>query len=316
MTIERTSTMGQSQYMLTLIQQASSNLNTTQGQVASGLVSTTYTGMNDKASLLQATQTAADKSNAYQANTALAVNQSDLQDTQLTTLSNLANSLTKALQDSVANNDATTLMSQAQSIFDQASQILNSTDANGNYIYAGDKDNTAPLTVTSLSQLAAAPTAASVFDNGTQKKSVLVGDGQSVTVGMLASDIGTQLMSTLKDIATFDAGPTGNLSSASQLSQAQNDFLTNEIKPATDAATQINTQAASNGYVNNQLTNAVTNQQTMNTLYKTFQSSIQDVDMPTAITQLSQNQLALQAAIQVTAQLGNISLLNYLPTSG
>jgi flagellar hook-associated protein 3 FlgL len=308
--------MGQSQYMLTLIQQASSNLNTTQGQVASGLVSTTYTGMNDKASLLQATQTAADKSNAYQANTALAVNQSDLQDTQLTTLSNLANSLTKALQDSVANNDATTLMSQAQSIFDQASQILNSTDANGNYIYAGDKDNTAPLTVTSLSQLAAAPTAASVFDNGTQKKSVLVGDGQSVTVGMLASDIGTQLMSTLKDIATFDAGPTGNLSSASQLSQAQNDFLTNEIKPATDAATQINTQAASNGYVNNQLTNAVTNQQTMNTLYKTFQSSIQDVDMPTAITQLSQNQLALQAAIQVTAQLGNISLLNYLPASG
>ncbi|HEY4987640.1 MAG TPA: hypothetical protein VII39_13550, partial [Bradyrhizobium sp.] len=96
--------MGQSSYMLSLIQQASSNLNTTQAQVASGLVSTTYTGMNDKASLLQATQTAADKSNAYQANTALAVNQSDLQDTQLTTLSNLANSLTKALQDSVANN--------------------------------------------------------------------------------------------------------------------------------------------------------------------------------------------------------------------
>ena len=316
MTVERTSTMGQSSYMLSLIQQASSNLNTTQAQVASGLVSTTYTGMNDKASLLQATQTAVDKSNAYQANTALAVNQSDLQDTQLTTLSNLANSLTKALQDSVANNDSTTLMSQAQSIFDQASQILNSTDANGNYLYAGDKDNTAPLTVTSLSQLAAAPTVASVFDNGTQKKSVLVGDGQSVTVGMLASDIGSQLMSTLKDIATFDAGPTGNLSSASQLSQAQNDFLTSEIKPATDAATQINTQAASNGYVNNQLTNAVTNQQTMNTLYKTFQSSIQNVDMPTAITQLSQNQLALQAAIQVTAQLGNISLLNYLPASG
>jgi flagellar hook-associated protein 3 FlgL len=316
MTVERTSTMGQSSYMLSLIQQASSNLNTTQAQVASGLVSTTYTGMNDKASLLHATQTAADKSNAYQANTALAVNQSDLQDTQLTTLSNLANSLTKALQDSVANNDSTTLMSQAQSIFDQASQILNSTDANGNYLYAGDKDNTAPLTVTSLSQLAAAPTVASVFDNGTQKKSVLVGDGQSVTVGMLASDIGSQLMSTLKDIATFDAGPTGNLSSASQLSQAQNDFLTSEIKPATDAATQINTQAASNGYVNNQLTNAVTNQQTMNTLYKTFQSSIQNVDMPTAITQLSQNQLALQAAIQVTAQLGNISLLNYLPASG
>ena len=35
--------------------------------------------------------------------------------------------------------------------------------------------------------------------------------------------------------------------------------------------------------------------------------------MPTAISQLNQNQMALQAALQVTAQLGQISLLNYLP---
>jgi flagellar hook-associated protein 3 FlgL len=42
-------------------------------------------------------------------------------------------------------------------------------------------------------------------------------------------------------------------------------------------------------------------------------SNIEDVDMPTAITQLNQNQTALQAALQVTAQLNQVSLLNYLP---
>jgi flagellin-like hook-associated protein FlgL len=36
--------------------------------------------------------------------------------------------------------------------------------------------------------------------------------------------------------------------------------------------------------------------------------------MPTAITQLNQNQVALQAALQVTAQLNNVSLLNFLGT--
>ena len=54
--------------------------------------------------------------------TKFAVTQTDLQDTQLTSLSDLAASLKKAVSDAVANNDATTLMTQAQSIFDQATR--------------------------------------------------------------------------------------------------------------------------------------------------------------------------------------------------
>ncbi len=47
-------------------------------------------------------------------------------------------------------------MSQVQSIFDQAVQVLNSKDANGNYLFGGDKNNTAPVTATSLSALGCA----------------------------------------------------------------------------------------------------------------------------------------------------------------
>ena len=53
----------------------------------------------------------------------------------------------------------------------------------------------------------------------------------------------------------------------------------------------------------------------MSTLYQGFASDIQDVDMATAATNLNQNQTALQAALEVTAQLGQLSLLNYLPAS-
>jgi flagellar hook-associated protein 3 FlgL len=80
----------------------------------------------------------------------------------------------------IANGDGSTLMTEAQSVFEQASQILNAKDANENFFYGGDKDNIAPLNVTSLEQLAALPSVAGEFSNGTLKKSVAVGDGQTI----------------------------------------------------------------------------------------------------------------------------------------
>ena len=314
MTIERTSTASQAQYLLQQIQVANNNLNTSQAQVASGMVATNYTGYGDKVSVLEAARTAESKADAYQSNTTLAVNQADLQDSQLSSLSDLANQLRDAVTKSVANNDGTTLMTTAQGIFDQASQILNTKDANGNYLYAGENDTQPPVSVTSLSQLAALPSVANAFSNGTMKKSVMVGDGQSVQVGVLASDVGSGLMQTLKDLATFDAGTNGNLAAGTSLTDTQSTFLSGEISSATDAATAVNNAAASNGFVYNQLQDAAANQSTLSTMYKGFVSNIQDVDMATAITQLNQNQTALQAAMQVTAQLNKISLLNYLPT--
>ena len=313
MTVERTSTAGQAQYLLQQIQIASKNLDTSQAQVASGLVSTTYTGLGNQVSVLEAARTAANKADAYQSNTTIAVNQANLQDSQLSSLSDIANQLRQAITTSVANNDGTTLMTTAQGIFDQVSQILNTTDANGNYLYAGENDTQPPLNVTSLSQLAALPSAGAAFSNGTMKKSVMVGDGQSVQVGVLASDVASGLIQTLKDIAGFDAGPSGNFAATSTLTQAQNTFLTNEIPTSISAATTVNNAAAANGFAYNQLTDASDQQSTLSTLYKGFVSNIEDVDMPTAISQLNQNQTALQAAMQVTAQLNQVTLLNYLP---
>ena len=50
----------------------------------------------------------------------------------------------------------------------------------------------------------------------------------------------------------------------------------------------------------------------LSTLYTGFVSNIENVDMGTAITQLNENQTALQAALAVTAQLNQVSLLNYM----
>ena len=312
MTVDRVTTNTQSQYLLSQIMKANVALDTTQAQVASGKVSTDYAGIGDKTAALEGARAASARADAYATNTQLAVTQTDLQDTQLTTLSSLAEQLKTAISTAVGNSDGTGLMTTAQDIFQQASSILNSTDANGNYIYGGGQGNTKPFTATSLSDLAAG-TVSSFFQNGTQKTSVLVGDGQSVQIGVLASDIGTELMTALKNLANADS-PSSSLDSS--LTGTQTTNLTDNVLPsATTAYTGLNNATAANGETYTRLQDDVTAQQSLSTLYKGFVSDIEDADMTQAATTLSLNQTALQAALEVSAKLGQLSLLNYLPTS-
>ena len=70
-----------------------------------------------------------------------------------------------------------------------------------------------------------------------------------------------------------------------------------------------------NGYAYTQLQDASDQPTALNTLYAGFVSDIEDVDMGHAVEKLIQNQVALQAALLVTSQLNQLSLLNFLPTS-
>jgi flagellar hook-associated protein 3 FlgL len=319
MSIDRVSTASQTAYFLSQIENAGSALDTTQQQIASGYNATTYAGFGNQTQVLTATLAANARNSAYTTATNLASTQVSLQDTQLTSLSSLASQLQQAISNAVANNDASDLMTQAQSIYSQASAILNSQDANGNYIFGGGNTNTPPVSPASLSDLAALPSAtppaSNAFTNGTFQTAVQVADGQTVTYGITASSIGTGLMQELQSLAQFDAGSNGNLDAATSLSSAQNTFLTGAISTANTTAQNLNGATAANGYVANQLTDAQAQQTSMNTLYKGFASNIQDTNMAQAATQLSLNQTQLQAALQVTAGLNQLSLLNYLPAT-
>jgi len=312
MSIDRVATSAQTAYFLGHIQNAGRALDKTQESIASGKNANTYAGFGDQTQVLTATIAAQSRNTAYATATKFAVTQTDLQDTQLTSLSSLAGQLKKAVSDAVANNDGSTLMAQVQSIFDQAAAILNSKDANGDYIYAGGKTDVAPVNVDSLESLRTAVSTGSVFSNGDLKKSIQVADGVTVSYGIAASDIGTGLMDALRSIAASNnsSGFTAGLSST------QNDFLSGMIGTVATVATDLNAASAANGYVANRLEDSQTQQASMTTLYKGFVSNIQDTNMADAATQLSLNQTQLQAALQVTAGLHQLSLLNYLSPGG
>jgi flagellar hook-associated protein 3 FlgL len=315
MTIDRVATSAQTALFLTQIQQASSALNKTQTQIASGVQADTYAGFGDKAQVLTATISANQRNDSYKTATTLALTQADLQTDQLGRLSDIAQQLHNAVSTSLGNNTAANMMPQIQSLFDQAVSVLNAKDANGDYIYGGGRTDTPPLTVTNLSDLGSLSSISQAFANGDLHKAVQVGDGESVTYGLTASDIGTDLMGAFKDIAAFDAGPNGNFAAGGGLSQAQDTFLMGAISNASAVASAINTTAATNGYVYARLNDAANRQSDMSTLYNGFIGKLQSTDMAKAATDLSMNQTQLQAALTVTASLNKLSLLNYLPMS-
>lgn len=310
MTIERVATSMQTQYMLTQLATAGANLNTSQQQVATGKVATNYAGYGDKTAALEAARSAATRAEAYKASTQKALDQANLQDTQLSTLSDLSNQLRQAVTTAVASNDGTQLMSQVQGIFEQAVQVLNAKDANGNYLFGGDNNGTPPVTVSTLAGLSALGSGAAAFVNGSIASSVNVADGQNAKVGVLASDAGAQLMQVIKDVSDFNLGASGPFGAG--LTGGQSSFLSGAIQSATTAAQSVNAVMASNGETYNRLKDAVSHQDTLSTLYQGFTTDIEDVDMAQAVTNLNQNQTALQAALKVTSQLNQISLLNYL----
>ncbi len=312
MSIDRVASNSSEQYMLSQIMRANNALNKSQAQVASGKVSTDYAGIGDKTAALEAARSASDRANAYMASNQLALTQTDLQNAQLTSLAGLASQLQQAVQKAAGNSDGTNLIDTAKTVFDQAKAILNSTDANGNYIYGGQKSNTPPFTATDISQLNSQPIA-NFFVNGNTAKSVQTGDGQSQQIGVLASNVGQQLMSALNTLYQQDL-PSGTLSGSLTTAQVNN-LTANVLPQVTQSVSTINAAAAANGDAYKSINSAITDQQAVKNLYDGFVSNIQDVDMATAITQLNSNQTALQAALQVTARLGSLSLLNYLPSN-
>ena len=89
-TIDRVSTPQQTAYLLGQITKANAALNKTNEQIASGNKANSYAGFGSQTQMLQATISANARNSAYTAATTIATTQTDIQDTQLDSLSNLA----------------------------------------------------------------------------------------------------------------------------------------------------------------------------------------------------------------------------------
>lgn len=96
------------------------------------------------------------------------------------------------------------------------------------------------------------------------------------------------------------------------LSLQQQKFLEGKLNEFSNALATIDNVQAQNGIRQRQLGDVLNRLEDRKIVLETLQSDLTDVDMTEAITRLNQDQTALQASLQVTAQVGRLSLLDYL----
>jgi flagellar hook-associated protein 3 FlgL len=311
--MQRISTADSYAAIIANMQQAQTQLSTASNQISSGETATDLQGYAAHAETLTAMQTVNNQVTGYLSQDSILANKLTTQDTGLQQVANAATGASQAINSAIANNTGDTLMQSLEVQFQNAAEGLNST-YNGEYVFAGGQVNTPPVSVSSMSALASAPSVASVFQNDQQITSSQINQNTTVQTGFLASNLGTPLMTALQAIQNFNNGPNGPLTG--QLTATQITFLQGQIATLNAAAGTLNGQAAQNGGVQSQLTNTQTDLTDQQNTLGTMIGNNAAANVAQATANLQQAQLAIQASAQVFLALQNTSLLTVLTASG
>ncbi|GAA0652952.1 flagellin [Brevundimonas lenta] len=217
--------------------------------------------------------------------------------------------LRAAVGNVLASDSAGSLMLELEGQFQTIRGGLNMRHQGG-YLFSGAKINTAPVDVANLTELAAAPSVASIFNNDTLKAASRVAEGTTLETGFLANEVGTDVMTILRNIQAYHTGPSGPLTG--KVNEAQKTFLTTQLGLLEQAATGVIDQTAKTGSLANQVESVAKGHKAQLTSLDELVSNRTDADMAKAVTDLELSQIAIQASAQVINQLRQVSLLNFL----
>ncbi len=311
-------TFAQSQMLVSEMQQQQTNMDTAADQVTSGYIASNYQGLASSADTLLGSQAVQSSTQAYSNSNTLLSNTLQTYNTALGSLATTAQSLQQAVMTALANNSGTALIDQVQDLLQQATSQLN-TNVGGQYIFGGTNTTTPPVNTTDPTALAALPSPpTAAFSNNQVTPSTQIDANTTVSYGQLASTVGTGLLQSIQQILQFNSGtvPTGATGPASAfgatLTQTQQTFLTGLLGQLTDNNNTINAAAAQNGDLQSELQTVQNNQSTQLNTLTTFISNLQDANAAQAITNLNQDQVALEASYNVISSLSKLSLVNFL----
>ncbi len=317
MTVSRVSDLAQSQLLINELNRANQSLNTTQLQISSGKKAQTFSDVADQAGVLLSAKRVLDSNDGYtQTATELGAKLGQ-QDLALGNLSDASDGLRQDVMQALANDSGLSFMDSVNAAFQTAQSTLN-TQVNGEYIFGGTRTNVPPVNVGDMTALGTAPAitgTGGIFENNNVKPSATINDGVTVQYGVTASDVGAGLMTALQKIQQYATANPGAFSSP--LSTQDQQFLSG-LLDGTNAdlpgiTNNITAYQAQNGVVQNQVTAVQTQLSNSKVATTQFVSDIEDADLPTALTQLQADQVSVEASARMAAQLGQLSLLNFLP---
>jgi flagellar hook-associated protein 3 FlgL len=298
----------QSALFLNGINQIQNEISQASNQVSSGLQITVASDSPDQIGTLLQLRANLAQNSQVQSNLSLALTDAQAADNALTSSIQLMDTATTlATQGATATSDATTRASLAQQVQSILQQMVSNSQTNveGVYIFGGDQGTP---------QYTYDPTQANPVV--TQQTSASTGQIQNPAGGTFQASLSAQQIFDGQDPATGGPATDNVFNALNTLVTALNNNdtagITNSIPLLQAASTQLNSSDAFYGNLEDQIQGATTYASSYGVQLQTEISNIQDADIPTAATELTQANTQLQAAMEMEGQLPHSSLFNYL----
>lgn len=305
--MNRVGTLGHSQFLIQEMLRNQYKVAVDEQQVASGHRASDYRGLARDAATLLGTKAIAARTQEYiKQNRELSL-RLEIYNTSVQGVADSAQQLREEVLKAVGQQTGVGLREQLNNAFSQIVELLNR-QFDGKYIFGGSRTDVRPVDLNAPADLIALGSAAQAFQNNQIKAAARIDDNNSITYGMLADEVGGDIMTVLKNILDYDnATPFGQT-----LTAADETFLTSQITLLANAAADLNDLVAGNGVNMKQVENTSGRQEQELTSLKIFISDIEDVDVADAVSRLNQDQIALQVSYKVLGTLQKLTLTDYI----
>lgn len=306
----RVATFGNYQSALLDLMKAQTRAADAQERVSTQKTATDLTGFGRQSETLTALKGAQSRIQGFIDTGAAVSARLTTQDLAMGQISDAISGVREALGGAISADSAGSLLLELEGQFQSIRGGMNMRH-HGGYLFAGASTSTAPLDAANLSELLAAPSVASLFNNDTLKTASRVAEGTTLETGFLADELGTDILTILRDIQNFHATP-GSGPLTGRLTEPQKAFLSSQLTRLEQAGTAVIDKMAKTGSLAKQVENITTGHEAQKAALDELVSGRTDADMAVAITDLQLSQVAIQASAQVISQLRQVSLLNYL----
>ncbi|MDF0542530.1 flagellin [Sphingobium sp. H39-3-25] len=285
------------------IQRSQQNLATSQLQLNSGKKAQDYAGLGVDAVRTLSARSMLAQQESHQAVTSRVGTTLSLYDAHLNQIDTSVSDMRQQLMESVGTGDSPGLQDLIESAFSDFRNALNATEA-GVPLFAGSQTNDSPLKPETLADTIGL-NAADAFGNDQIRQSSRMGDGVDVEYGVIASDVGTNLIPAFRTLA--EAGPFGD-----KLTPAQVTAIGQALGQLDTGLADVRAVNAENGRKQNQVETLGVRAEDRALLLKDVIGKVEDADLGQVAIDISQRKTILEASYSVFSQLSSLSLANFL----
>jgi flagellar hook-associated protein 3 FlgL len=292
------------------LQQLQQQQNTLQGETSSGLAVTLPEDNPSVMAEVLNLQTTSSANASYQSNITqlqnTAVNSAAAMNSLQTIVSQVNEIATEATSGTTSSSQLSDYATQVAALIQQAVQLGNTPDSNGNYIFSGTASNTKPFVANTDSS---GNITSVTYNGGTEVAESDIGPNTTVSAQVLGSGADGLFTNSSTGADVF-----GDMIALQQhLAAGDTSAITSTDAPAlSNDEDNVVSQISANAVMQSALTAAGNIATAQGTNLTTQISGDASANMAQTLTELSQNQTAYEAALESGTMVMSVSLLNFL----